>query len=158
MVLEFCEGGDLRKYQDRRAEAGRRLEADVGKRIFREVACGLRFIHKHNILHRDLKPDNVLLLHEDGSTAKIADFGEAKRLQKKEGGDYDLAESFRGTLSYMSPELLDSKPYGTPNDVWALGCILYEMGTGTFAFEQEKALAALMMHDFPTDAPVWCAE
>jgi cyclin-dependent kinase-like len=86
--------------------------------IYRTVKC-LQYLHSKNILHRDVKPENILL-NGDYSVLKICDFGFARFLPEK---DYDLTE-YVATRWYRSPELLVGEPYGKPSDLWALGCII----------------------------------
>jgi serine/threonine protein kinase len=97
--------------------------------IATDIAFGMTFLHYHNLIHRDLKPLNVLL--NDGWMAKVADFGEMKRVEG--GGDADARAAgsgrIHGTPSYVSPEaasvsIPDAPRVGTPTDVWSFGCLL----------------------------------
>ena len=103
--------------------------ADSLLAIATDIAFGMTFLHYHNLIHRDLKPLNVLL--NDGWMAKVADFGEMKRIEG--GGDADARAAgsgrIHGTPSYVSPEAasvsIPSAPrVGTPTDVWSFGCLL----------------------------------
>ena len=93
--------------------------------IARDAANGMAYIHFNNMLHRDLKPGNVLL--DAQWVAKIADFGStfnsAANQAGKDGGD------IQGTPPYMAPEIVQNKVYDTPADVWAFGCLLAHMGS-----------------------------
>ncbi|EAX90669.1 STE family protein kinase [Trichomonas vaginalis G3] len=93
-----------------------------------QCLSGLLFMRKNHILHRDLKPSNVMVAL-DGSV-KIADFGLARQLR----ATGDLAKSFTGTMSYMSPERIREDNYGLKSDVWSLGVILYQCAIGKFPF------------------------
>jgi serine/threonine protein kinase len=89
--------------------------------IARDIAAGLQLCHELGIMHRDLKPDNVLL--SDEGSAKLCDFGMASRVPSERPLTPQMI-----TLWYRAPEvLLGSKRYGTAVDVWALGCIVFEM-------------------------------
>ena len=94
----------------------------------------LEYIHRRKILHRDLKTQNVFLTKNN--TIKLGDFGISKVLENT----HDHALTVQGTPYYMSPEVCQSKPYTYTSDVWALGCILYELCTLKHAFSGENLL------------------
>lgn len=87
-----------------------------------QLCWGLQHLHARKFLHRDLKPQNVLLTH-GGNRALLADFGVAGQIDHTE----DLRRSIVGTPAFMSPEMLEGRPYGLKTDQWALGCVLFEM-------------------------------
>ena len=95
----------------------------------------LRHLHSLNIVHRDLKPENILF--NDEMQIQITDFGTAKELPDDEITRKGLtrASSFVGTAQYVSPELLKDKQAGTSSDLWALGCIIYQMLAGQYPFQ-----------------------
>ena len=148
IITEYCGGGDLRGYQKKR---GGKLEPRVAKDLFSQTCKAIEFLHKGRLLHRDLKPDNIFLAgRDDRPIVKIGDFGLVKQLGKKTA----VAVTFCGTMNYMAPEILSGSAYGMPNDVWALGCIFYEMAIGKLAFGNA---ADIVRHNRPTDCPSWCS-
>jgi tetratricopeptide (TPR) repeat protein len=136
LSLEYVEGGSLLQkvactpQQER--EAGRLVEA---------LARAVNYMHQRGILHRDLKPNNVLLT-ADG-TPKIADFGLAKVLDVDSGPSH--SDTLLGTPSYMAPEQAadDTKRVGAAADVYSLGAILYELLTGRAPFQGATPLSTL---------------
>lgn len=124
------------------------IALDEVLRIARAIAAGIAAAHAAGVLHRDLKPDNVLL----GTSGRIAitDFGIA-RIAANTGS----IDHFVGTPSYMAPEQVDaSSPLGPPTDVYAVGAILYEMLTGTRPFTGDNAIQiAIARLDKPPPDP-----
>ncbi len=91
--------------------------------LFSQIVLPLQLVHSRQILHRDLKTQNIFLTKAQDHV-KIGDFGISKILSSK-----SKAYSVVGTPCYISPELCEGKPYNQKSDVWALGCVLYEMCT-----------------------------
>ncbi|KAJ8308749.1 hypothetical protein KUTeg_014200 [Tegillarca granosa] len=105
------------------------LSMEDTRRIFREIVTALAHCHSQNIVHRDLKLENVLL-GKDGKV-KLADFGFARKIENAQ-----LSNTFCGSASYCPPEILQKKAYNAfAVDVWSMGVILYAMVNGGFPFE-----------------------
>jgi len=136
LVLELVEGPTL---ADRIARGP--ISLDEARPIARQIAEALEAAHEQGIVHRDLKPANIKL-RKDGAV-KILDFGLAKALPDQPTMVSDSATVMGGTLPglilgtapYMSPEQATGKEAGRATDIWAFGCVLYEMLTGRPAFE-----------------------
>ncbi|XP_050235119.1 mitogen-activated protein kinase kinase kinase 20-like [Mercurialis annua] len=130
ILLEYASGGTLASLIKQSGGCGL-PESDV-KRYTRFILQGIHYIHSHGYVHCDLKPENVLLVSHDGSidgkfVPKIGDFGLAKKIVKNR----KLGDSYTGgTIAYMAPETLADLIQETPSDIWALGCIVFEMLTG----------------------------
>jgi NIMA (never in mitosis gene a)-related kinase len=114
------------------------LDEERAWNIFLQMASGLHYIHTQRILHRDMKSANVFLCA--GGKVKIGDLGVARVL----GTNTAFARSLVGTPYYLSPELCEDKPYNEKSDVWALGCILYEMLTLRHPFDASNQGALIL--------------
>lgn len=125
ILMEFCEGGDLSAFL--RQQNGKHLKEERIWRLFVEICMGLEYIHRNRVLHRDIKALNVFLSSEG---AKIGDLGVAKAVSAE-----GFARTMVGTPFYLSPELCEERPYNEKSDVWALGCLLYELCTFRRPFE-----------------------
>jgi NIMA (never in mitosis gene a)-related kinase len=141
IVLEYADGKDLQKYLETHTDIS---ESQV-LQIFTQIILGLEYIHSHNILHRDIKTANVFLFRQ--GLVKLGDFGIAREIS----GD-DLAKTLIGTPYFMSPELLKGQRYSFPSDVWAAGCVLYELMNRRHAFtgkSREELFANIMSGESP---------
>jgi len=121
LVMEYCDRGDLSGYLTRIGHTIDLPEQRIAK-IFLQICSALHYIHRKKIVHADLKPNNILLSGKDYEV-KVADFGISQNLTKNYGFLHDAA----GSLNYCSPEILKGEAYNEKTDVWALGCILFEM-------------------------------
>ncbi len=136
-VMPFVEGESLRQRLDREGQ----LPVDDAVRIASGVAEGLDFAHRQAVVHRDIKPGNVLLL--DGRPV-VADFGIARALGAAGGGRLTQTGLALGTPHYMSPEqAVGEAQVGPPTDIWALGCLLHEMLVGEPPFTGSTPTAIL---------------
>ncbi|KAM8868503.1 serine/threonine-protein kinase Nek4 [Synchiropus picturatus] len=126
IVMGFCEAGDL--YHRLKEQKGELLPERQVVEWFVQIAMALQYLHERNILHRDLKTQNIFLTKNN--IIKVGDLGIARVLENQN----DMASTLIGTPYYMSPELFSNKPYNHKSDVWALGCCLYEMSTLRHAF------------------------
>ena len=127
LVLEYCAGGDLQKFI---RKSGRLPEFHVVRTFMKQLSSGLNFLHSRQIIHRDIKSQNILLSEDSPSARlKIADFGFAKHLEVA-----DMATSVCGTPLYMAPEVFERRKYDAKADLWSIGCVLYEMLVGSTPF------------------------
>ena len=125
IVMEYICAGDLLNYIKKR----NKLQEPVAKFIFKQIILALKFIHENNIVHRDIKLDNILI--DLDNNIKICDFGVSKIINK---GDIMLEQC--GTPAYIAPEILLNKGYeGFGVDVWSAGVVLYAMLSGTVPFK-----------------------
>ncbi|KAK2883468.1 hypothetical protein Q8A67_017105 [Cirrhinus molitorella] len=127
IVMDYCEGGDLfKKINNQR---GTLFPEEQILDWFVQICLALKHVHDRKILHRDIKSQNIFLT-KDG-TIQLGDFGIARVLNST----VELARTCIGTPYYLSPEICENKPYNNKSDIWALGCVLYEMCTLKHAFE-----------------------
>ncbi|XP_059100843.1 serine/threonine-protein kinase Nek1 isoform X2 [Peromyscus eremicus] len=127
IVMDYCEGGDLFKRIN--AQKGALFQEDQILDWFVQICLALKHVHDRKILHRDIKSQNIFLT-KDG-TVQLGDFGIARVLNST----VELARTCIGTPYYLSPEICENKPYNNKSDIWALGCVLYELCTLKHAFE-----------------------
>jgi tRNA A-37 threonylcarbamoyl transferase component Bud32 len=136
LAMEFFPGGDLR------SRMRERLDPQQALGYVRQMAAALGALHEVGVLHRDVKPGN-LLLREDGSAAFI-DFGLARQLRLE--SDITGVGTIFGTPHYMSPEQGHGSPLDVRSDLYSLGVVLYEMLTGEKPYIAETPLAVIYMH------------
>ena len=145
-VMPFVEGESLRV----RLTREKQLPVDEAIRIAREVADALDYAHRHGVIHRDIKPENILL--HDGR-ALVADFGIALAAARSDSGSRMTETGMSlGTPHYMSPEqAMGEREITAKSDVYALGCVTYEMLTGEppFTGPTAQAIIARVMTEEP---------
>ncbi|KAG6542725.1 hypothetical protein Mapa_015884 [Marchantia paleacea] len=134
MGMECCNGGEL---FDQIRKKGR-LSVEEARFYAAEIVDTLEYIHSEGLIHRDIKPENILFTSE--GHVKIADYGSAKMLRPFTNGlitcDPDEKScTFVGTAEYVAPEVLNSKPISPRVDMWALGCVIYQMLEGKPPFK-----------------------
>jgi CheY-like chemotaxis protein/tRNA A-37 threonylcarbamoyl transferase component Bud32 len=136
LVMEFFEGGDLSK---RLADAA--VAPDEALRLFRELMFALGDIHEKGVLHRDLKPQNIMF-RNDGSLA-IVDFGIAKHVDAIDRTGHG---EILGTPRYMSPEQVQGRALDLRTDIYSAGVLLYQMLAGRHLFEAATAVEVALHH------------
>jgi len=143
-VMPYIEGESLRERLDREGK----LPVEDVVRLTDDVAAALSYAHDHGIVHRDVKPENIMLT---GGRAVVADFGIARALQVAGGERLTGTGLAIGTPAYMSPEqAMGLEEVDARSDVYALGCVVYEMVGGRAPFEGTTPQALLAMHAVDT--------
>jgi NIMA (never in mitosis gene a)-related kinase len=134
IAMDFADGGDVEAVLNKHRAESTRMDEKTVMNVFSQVLLGLDYLHSHRILHRDIKPMNVLLM-KDGSV-KLADFGIARVLAAG-----SMAHTWIGTPTYLAPEVWNGETYGWKADVWSLGCLLYELCMKRAPFEGQCVAA-----------------
>ena len=135
IVLEFADGITLNKYIREKGHLSNEETIDIAI----QVASGLESAHKKGIIHRDVKPQNVVI--SKNNVAKITDFGIARAISSNTKNI-----SVIGTVHYISPEQAKNDRVDFRSDIYSLGCTMYEMITGKIPFEGDTAVAIIMSH------------
>lgn len=138
MVMEYIRGGTLFDAIGR----VRRLPIETALRITLEVTDALAYAHRQGMIHRDIKPTNVMFLDEHGQHSVLTDFGIARLLYDQTTSENKTS----GTPAYMSPEVINGHPAQAPSDLYAVGIMLYEMLTGELPFKADNPMAMLAQH------------
>ncbi|XP_071994372.1 serine/threonine-protein kinase Nek8 isoform X1 [Engystomops pustulosus] len=146
IAMEYAPGGTLAEYIQKRCNS--LLDEDTILHFFVQILLALHHVHNKLILHRDLKTQNILL-DKHQMIVKIGDFGISKILSSK-----SKAYTVVGTPCYISPELCEGKPYNQKSDIWALGCVLYELASLKRAFEAANLPALVLKIMSGTFAPI----
>ncbi|KAF5451836.1 hypothetical protein F2P56_026901 [Juglans regia] len=132
LVLEYCDRGDLAAYIQHH---GKVSEADA-RHFMRQLAAGLQILHEKHLIHRDLKPQNLLLSTREATLIlKIGDFGFARSLMPQ-----GLADTLCGSPLYMAPEIIQNQKYDAKADLWSVGAILFQLVTGKPPFDGNSHL------------------
>ena len=135
IVMEFVEGITLKSYIEKKGKLSVREAVGIGI----QIASGLEAAHNSHIIHRDIKPQNILI-SRDG-TAKVTDFGIAKAASSN-----TITASAMGSVHYISPEQARGGFSDEKSDVYSLGVTMYEMLSGTLPFTGESAVAVALAH------------
>lgn len=137
IVMDYCQGGDLAKQISQAKKSKQLIPEEKALRWFTQAMMALKHIHGRKILHRDLKPSNFFLSRS--GAVKMGDFGIAKVL----ACTMACARTQIGTPYYLSPEVCQERPYTWPSDIWAMGCILFELCASKVPFDA-PSISALM--------------
>ncbi|RKZ93059.1 MAG: hypothetical protein DRQ43_08460 [Gammaproteobacteria bacterium] len=152
MVMEYISGDTLKAKLTSLRQADEKMSLPNIAKTITDIAAALDYAHAHGIVHRDVKPANIMMRDEErlaeltgsaGFTAVLTDFGVARML---EGVQLTGTGATIGTPDYMSPEQAQGKPAGNTSDVYALGIVLYEMLAGELPFTADTPIAVLLKH------------
>lgn len=149
LAMDYIHGEDLRGLilRDGALDPARAVELQS------QIASALDAAHANGLVHRDIKPGNVLLTIRDGEErAYLTDFGLAKRSNTL--AELTMTGSVIGTADYMSPEQVVGEPTDARTDVYALGCVFFQMLTGKVPYEREKTLATMFAHVHDPPPPI----
>jgi len=124
LILEYCDSGDLKTILKKP------IKEKFAQFYFCQLANGLKYLSYHNIIHRDIKPKNILLT-DNRKILKIADFGFATNFKTQ-----SLHETMCGSPMYMAPEIMNNNMYNNQTDLWSIGMILYEMLFGIHPYNE----------------------
>tara|TARA_B100000427_G_scaffold320651_1_gene320244 strand:+ start:732 stop:2063 length:1332 start_codon:yes stop_codon:yes gene_type:complete len=125
LIIEYCSKGDFNKFLNKRP-----LKEKYAKKYIKQLADGLKYLLENNIMHRDLKPHNILLT--DKNELKLSDFGFARYFEQN-----SLVETLCGSPMYMAPEIMKYREYTNKSDLWSVGIIMYETLTGRLPFNSK---------------------
>ena len=132
IIMEYCDNLDLKEFIREYKNKNKFIDQNIIYLIVLDICLGIKEIHKNNIIHRDLKPENIFISKD--YKIKIGDFGISKKLnQTKHAKTQGI-----GTSNYMAPELIKGGIYDNKVDIWALGCIIYELFTLEVCFYSES--------------------
>jgi len=144
LAMEYVEGSDLAAEMRRRREAGQPFSREEILHLLGQVAEALDYAHGQGVIHRDVKPGNVLLTA--GGQPIITDFGLATLRRTRATLITTIGQNVLGTPEYTAPEqALDAQAANPQSDIYSLGCILYELVTGHLPFEGDSALSIALM-------------
>jgi len=147
IVMEYVNGKTLKEY----IREKERLEWEEAVRIAAQICSALKHAHKNGIVHRDIKPQNILI-SEDG-TVKVADFGIARAVSS---ATVTIAgANVMGSVHYFSPEQARGGYVDEKSDIYSLGIVLYEMVTGNVPFEGDTAISVALKHIQERVKPPW---
>jgi tRNA A-37 threonylcarbamoyl transferase component Bud32/tetratricopeptide (TPR) repeat protein len=147
VVMEYIHGLPLDKFvKDKLAKATKRTRwmYEPHMRLFQRIAAAVQHAHARGVIHRDLKPGNILI--DDAGEPHIVDFGMARSLSLSRGPTPTMTHEFGGTLAYASPEQVGGDPerIDVRTDVYSLGVILYELLTGEYPYEVSGSISEIV--------------
>ena len=131
ILMEYCEK-DLKAFINEYKSKNELIDEDILYGIIVDLCLGIKEIHKKNLIHRDLKPENIFINKDN--RIKIGDFGISKALDL----NAKYAYTSIGTNLYMAPEMIKGEQYNNKVDIWALGCIIYELFTLNICFQSNS--------------------
>ncbi|CAA9986571.1 NIMA related kinase 4, putative [Plasmodium knowlesi strain H] len=137
IVMKHCKGGDLYHYIQNKKKQNTPIKETRILIWLTQILTALKFLHSNHILHRDMKSLNILI--DNDKRVRLCDFGISKVLENT----LDYANTLIGTPYYLSPELCKDKKYSWPSDVWATGCLIYELATFRTPFHSTKGIQQL---------------
>lgn len=143
MVMELVDGVTLKERLTELHDQGEALIIDEALRITREAASALEYAHRTGMIHRDVKPANLMLDTQDNDRVVLTDFGIAKIVT---GSQHTVTGGLVGTPAYMAPEQGVGESGDERSDLYSLGVILYQMVTGTLPFDADTPLALILKH------------
>jgi serine/threonine protein kinase len=141
MVMEFIEGATLKTRLESLSHRGQPLPLKAALKIVREIGHALAYAHKRNVVHRDVKPANVMV--DTGGRVILTDFGIAKILT---GPSYTASGATIGTPAYMAPEQGLGQSGDHRSDLYSLGVMLYQLTTGELPFDADTPMAVMLKH------------
>jgi len=133
IFMELADNGDLLSYIKKN---GAQPNANA-KQLFKDICSGIAYIHSMDIVHRDLKCENLLMTRDN--RVKIADFGFARFCTDQESGRRVLSRTYCGSAAYAAPEILRGQPYNPKMyDVWSMGCVLFIIVCSSMPFDDSN--------------------
>lgn len=141
MVMEFLDGPTLKSALEEVHRRGEEMPLKVALRIVADVGTALAYAHEMGVVHRDVKPANIML--DRTGRVILTDFGVAKMLT---GTKMTVTGTVLGTPAYMSPEQGSGQPGDARSDIYSLGVVLYELATGRLPYDADTPLAVLLKH------------
>jgi serine/threonine protein kinase len=140
IVMALLRGGSLNE----QIETYGPLSPAKARTFLEQIASGLSYAHQRGVIHRDLKPGNILI--DENGIARVADFGFAKASSNNQSTAFSSMGNAIGTAAYMAPEIWEGKPATAQSDIYSLGCIAAEMLTGRRLFDGDSTAQILKKH------------
>jgi len=148
IVQEYCSGGNLCDL----VRKNKGLSETRAKEIFVQLLQAVKYLHSSNIVHRDIKSENVLLTEKNADDVRLLDFGLSRLMPRAE-----LVMTSVGTLDYKAPEVCLCKPYGSSCDCWSLGVMLFEMLSGELpcVFDSDESVVEFAQNGVQFTSKKW---